>query len=399
MEQLGIRHEVLPELRRSGALIGAVGAAGAAAHRDPDGYPDHRGDDGRLRVTTEFRCDIDWKLEQRTRHDPRPERNKQSVNSGSGRSGLFAPVARRSLAARRSVEFRRWRAGTFPSERRSRCARRGSIPATRSARTRLSPGIRARANGFPSSRARRRRVFFRRNSGRSRRYVSRDHIWPGRDRTTFCFDYLDMLGFPTHGRLSLTGGGSRSRFWNDRRATMLGRELVVPATAELAFGMAILASSPSKAARRRRRAAMVRIESRHEPQMQLIDSTLQAHLHMVVMLSRRADGRLRATAITCPTARYAMTDSAHQSGILRRGRHMPRITFAVATASNTQRVTDLAPSDAASVAASASWSRARAAEFLLPAASAPESPRNPTRIPVCPKRAWPRPSRRFDSQG
>jgi D-ribulokinase len=39
MERLGIRHEVLPELRRSGALIGAVGAAGAAHTGIPMGTP------------------------------------------------------------------------------------------------------------------------------------------------------------------------------------------------------------------------------------------------------------------------------------------------------------------------------------------------------------------------
>ena len=39
MEQLGVRHEVLPELRRSGAQIGTVGAAGAAHTGIPMGIP------------------------------------------------------------------------------------------------------------------------------------------------------------------------------------------------------------------------------------------------------------------------------------------------------------------------------------------------------------------------
>jgi sugar (pentulose or hexulose) kinase len=101
-----------------------------------------------------------------------------------------------------------------------------------------------------------------------------------------CFDYLDMLGFPIHGRLSLTGGGSRSRFWNDLRATMLGRELVVPAIAEPAFGMAVLASCLQRPLGDAV-AAMVRIESRHEPQLRRVDSALQAHLQMVDALETR----------------------------------------------------------------------------------------------------------------
>jgi sugar (pentulose or hexulose) kinase len=101
-----------------------------------------------------------------------------------------------------------------------------------------------------------------------------------------CFDYLHLFGFPTHGRLSLTGGGSRSRFWNDLRATMLGRELEVPAIAEPAFGMAILASCLQRPLHDAV-AAMVRIESRHEPQLQQIDSALQLHLHMVDALEAR----------------------------------------------------------------------------------------------------------------
>jgi sugar (pentulose or hexulose) kinase len=58
-----------------------------------------------------------------------------------------------------------------------------------------------------------------------------------------CFDYLDMLGASTHGALSLSGGGTRSRYWCQLRADVLGRSVRIPENAEAAQGMAILAAS------------------------------------------------------------------------------------------------------------------------------------------------------------
>ena len=57
------------------------------------------------------------------------------------------------------------------------------------------------------------------------------------------FDYLDMLGAPTNGELSLTGGGVRSRYWCQLRADVLGRSVRIPENAEAALGMAVLAAS------------------------------------------------------------------------------------------------------------------------------------------------------------
>jgi sugar (pentulose or hexulose) kinase len=58
-----------------------------------------------------------------------------------------------------------------------------------------------------------------------------------------CFDYLDMLGAPTGGALTLTGGSAKSAYWNQLRADVLGRPVELPADAEPARGMAILASA------------------------------------------------------------------------------------------------------------------------------------------------------------
>jgi D-ribulokinase len=58
-----------------------------------------------------------------------------------------------------------------------------------------------------------------------------------------CFDYLDLLGAPIGGELSLTGGGARNRYWCQLRADVLGRAVRIPENAEAALGMAILAAS------------------------------------------------------------------------------------------------------------------------------------------------------------
>jgi D-ribulokinase len=57
------------------------------------------------------------------------------------------------------------------------------------------------------------------------------------------FDYLAMLGAPTGGDLSLTGGGARNRYWCQLRADVLGRSVRIPENAEAALGMAVLAAS------------------------------------------------------------------------------------------------------------------------------------------------------------
>ncbi|NUQ29761.1 MAG: carbohydrate kinase [Acidobacteriaceae bacterium] len=68
------------------------------------------------------------------------------------------------------------------------------------------------------------------------------------------FDYLELLGAPLSGVMSISGGAVRSSLWNQIRADVLGRTLTVPAVMEPAFGMAVLASShtsslPNAAAR------------------------------------------------------------------------------------------------------------------------------------------------------
>jgi len=58
-----------------------------------------------------------------------------------------------------------------------------------------------------------------------------------------CFAHLAALGAPTGGRLTLTGGGSASRYWCQLRADVLRRPVRLVQQSESAFGMAILAAA------------------------------------------------------------------------------------------------------------------------------------------------------------
>ncbi|MEU8104984.1 FGGY family carbohydrate kinase [Nonomuraea muscovyensis] len=57
-----------------------------------------------------------------------------------------------------------------------------------------------------------------------------------------CFDYLDLLGAPADGEIILTGGATRSAYWNRLRAGVLGRPVTLRENAEPALGMALLAA-------------------------------------------------------------------------------------------------------------------------------------------------------------
>ncbi|MBF8186594.1 carbohydrate kinase [Nonomuraea sp. K274] len=57
-----------------------------------------------------------------------------------------------------------------------------------------------------------------------------------------CFDYLDLLGAPVNGEIILTGGATRSAYWNQLRADVLGRPVTLRENAEPALGMAVLAA-------------------------------------------------------------------------------------------------------------------------------------------------------------
>jgi sugar (pentulose or hexulose) kinase len=101
-----------------------------------------------------------------------------------------------------------------------------------------------------------------------------------------CFDYLAALGAPLDGDLVLTGGGTRSHYWCQLRADVLGRQVKLPASAEPALGMAVLAATPGRVPAEVA-AEMVRIKEVIEPRTESAGKFDEPYLRLVGELRRR----------------------------------------------------------------------------------------------------------------
>jgi len=101
-----------------------------------------------------------------------------------------------------------------------------------------------------------------------------------------CFDYLDHLGAPIGGELRLTGGGTRSRYWCQLRADVLGREVGLVEQAEPALGMALLAASGDRSLASRAR-EMVHVREIVEPREDRAGRFREPYLRLVDELERR----------------------------------------------------------------------------------------------------------------
>jgi sugar (pentulose or hexulose) kinase len=78
------------------------------------------------------------------------------------------------------------------------------------------------------------------------------------------YDVIAGLGADTSGSVTFSGGATRNRWWNQLRADILGRTVLLPESVEASLGMAVLAAAPdgqlaATAAR------MVRIAETYEP--------------------------------------------------------------------------------------------------------------------------------------
>jgi len=103
-----------------------------------------------------------------------------------------------------------------------------------------------------------------------------------------CFDYVDLLGAPTDGELSFTGGASRNDVWCRLRADVLGRPAAVVEESESAFGMAVLAAATTTG----RPVADVASEMVHvreviEPRAKHADRLSATYMRFVGELERR----------------------------------------------------------------------------------------------------------------
>ncbi|MFD9906309.1 FGGY-family carbohydrate kinase [Streptomyces sp. NPDC059063] len=118
-----------------------------------------------------------------------------------------------------------------------------------------------------------------------------------------CFDYLDLLGAPVDGPLTLTGGGARNRYWNALRADVLGRTVHVPAQAEGAVGMAVLAATAGGVSVRAAAAALVAPGEEIRPDPDRTARRIPGYLRFVDALAVRgwlpaevaAHARIRST--------------------------------------------------------------------------------------------------------
>ncbi|GAB2607458.1 FGGY-family carbohydrate kinase [Streptomyces capparidis] len=57
-----------------------------------------------------------------------------------------------------------------------------------------------------------------------------------------CLAYVRLLGAPVEGPIAFTGGATRSAYWNQLRADVLGRPAAIPEHTDSALGMAVLAA-------------------------------------------------------------------------------------------------------------------------------------------------------------
>jgi sugar (pentulose or hexulose) kinase len=114
-----------------------------------------------------------------------------------------------------------------------------------------------------------------------------------------CFERLAGLGADVGGDITITGGATRSAYWNQLRADVLGRPLALPRTPEPAFGMAILASAGG-ASVAARAATMVAPRAVVEPHAGSHERLTAGYERLVGELTRR--GHLELAGIDAGTA-------------------------------------------------------------------------------------------------
>ncbi len=103
-----------------------------------------------------------------------------------------------------------------------------------------------------------------------------------------CLDYVSLLGAPVDGELSLTGGAARNRYWCQLRADVLERPVRLPEQSESAFGMAVLAcAATSGHTCADAAAAMCRTRAVIEPRADRAGRFREPYLRLVDELQRR----------------------------------------------------------------------------------------------------------------
>ncbi|MGD0862300.1 MAG: FGGY family carbohydrate kinase [Candidatus Limnocylindrales bacterium] len=242
MDALGVPAGLLPDLVRSGTVIGAVGRAAAAATGIPAGTPVIAGmtdgcaaqlGAGALRPgrwnsvlgTTLVVKGVTHELI----HDPLGVVYSHRAPNGDwlpgGASSTGAGLIARDFAGRDLGDLNRAASAHEPA---------GALAYPLVSEGERFPFVAPQARGFElggdGSEADRFAAVLQ-GVG----YVER-----------LCYDYVDLLGAPVDGDLVLTGGATRSEYWCQLRADILGRPVALPDNSEPALGMAALAASPGR---------------------------------------------------------------------------------------------------------------------------------------------------------
>lgn len=114
-----------------------------------------------------------------------------------------------------------------------------------------------------------------------------------------CFERLAGLGADVGGEVTITGGATRSDYWNQLRADVLGRPLALPRTPEPAFGMAVLASAQGTTVAARAE-TMVARRAVVEPRAGAHERLSAGYERLVAELTRR--GHLALAGVDAGTA-------------------------------------------------------------------------------------------------
>ena len=282
MEAVGVPAGLLPEVVRSGTRLGTVGRAGAEATGVPDGTPVVAGMTdgcaaqlaaGALRVG-------DWSAVLGTTlvlkgvatepvRDPcgavYSHRSPDGRWFPGGASSVGAGVLAREFPGRDLRELDRRAAGREPA---------GVLAYPLVSRGERFPFAAPDAEGFMLGQPR----------DEADRYAGLLQGVAYVER--LCFDYLDRLGVPTGGELTLTGGATRSRYWCQLRADVLGREVRLVEGAEPALGMALLAASEQRSLVAAAR-EMVRASQVIEPRQDHVERFREPYLGLLDELERR----------------------------------------------------------------------------------------------------------------
>lgn len=102
-----------------------------------------------------------------------------------------------------------------------------------------------------------------------------------------CLDLVAGLGAPIDGPVALTGGATKSAYWNQLQADVLGREVVVPEVADGAFGMAVVAASTAHGGLEAAAARMVRVRDRLNPREGVSERFVSPYAALVRELAER----------------------------------------------------------------------------------------------------------------